>query len=60
MALTVNTNLAALDANRNLNATSKSLAMAEQRLAAGMFLFFFVFHFAVAWSELVRRRETAA
>ena len=36
MALTVNTNLAALDANRNLNATSKSLAMAEQRLSSGL------------------------
>ena len=36
MALTVNTNLAALDANRNLNATSMSLAMAEQRLSSGL------------------------
>jgi len=36
MSLTVNTNLAALDANRNLNQTSKSIAMAEQRLSSGL------------------------
>jgi hypothetical protein len=40
--------------------TYQHVGAAEQRLAAGMFLFFFVFHFAVAWGELVRRRETAA
>ncbi len=36
MSLTVNTNLSALDANRNLNQTSKSLAQAEQRLSSGL------------------------
>ena len=36
MSLTVNTNLSALDANRNLNQTSKSIAMAEQRLSSGL------------------------
>ena len=40
--------------------TYQHVGAAEQRLVAGMFLFFFVFHFAVAWGELVRRRETAA
>lgn len=36
MSLSVNTNLSALDANRNLNQTSKSLALAEQRLSSGL------------------------
>jgi hypothetical protein len=39
--------------------TYQHVGAAEQRLFVGMFLFFFAIHFAVAWSELVRRRETA-
>lgn len=39
--------------------TYQHVGAAEQRLVAGVLLFFFVFHFALAWSELVRRRETA-
>jgi hypothetical protein len=40
--------------------TYQHVGAAEERSAAGMFLFFFAFHFVVAWGELVRRRETAA
>jgi len=40
--------------------TYQHVGAAEQRLAAGVLLAFFVFHFAVAWGELVRRREAAA
>jgi len=36
MSLTVNTNLEAMDANRNLNGTTKSLAQAMQRLSSGL------------------------
>jgi flagellin len=36
MSLTVNTNLSAMDANRNLNATESSLSQAMQRLSSGL------------------------
>jgi flagellin len=36
MSLSVNTNLSAMDANRNLNATESSLSMAMQRLSSGL------------------------
>ena len=36
MSLSVNTNLSAMDANRNLNATENSLSMAMQRLSSGL------------------------
>lgn len=36
MSLTVNTNLAAMDANRNLNSTTNSLSQAMQRLSSGL------------------------
>jgi hypothetical protein len=39
--------------------TYQHVGAAEQRLAAGVLLFFFAIHFAVARSELVRRREVA-
>jgi hypothetical protein len=40
--------------------TYQHVGAAEQRLAAGTLLFFFAFHFAVAWGEVLRRREAAA
>ena len=36
MSLTVNTNLEAMDANRNLNNTTNELSMAMQRLSSGL------------------------
>ncbi len=36
MSLTINTNLEAMDANRNLNSTEKALSMAMQRLSSGL------------------------
>lgn len=36
MSLSVNTNLSAMDANRNLNATENSLSQAMQRLSSGL------------------------
>lgn len=36
MSLTINTNLEAMDANRNLNATESSLSTAMQRLSSGL------------------------
>ncbi len=36
MSLSVNTNLSAMDANRNLNSTENSLATAMQRLSSGL------------------------
>jgi flagellin len=36
MSLTINTNLEAMDANRNLNSTTSSLSMAMQRLSSGL------------------------
>jgi flagellin len=36
MSLSVNTNLSAMDANRNLNSTENSLSMAMQRLSSGL------------------------
>jgi flagellin len=36
MSLSVNTNLSAMDANRNLNSTENSLAMAMQHLSSGL------------------------
>ena len=36
MSLMINTNLSAMDANRNLNATESSLSQAMQRLSSGL------------------------